>query len=132
VATGTEAAHTTHSTAVELIAGFNFALNNNSNGQTITAGQTASYDLDAIPSGQWKHFPEQSKFVLRKLWHARAEYLFVHAQSGICRQRGHERPAERRHNLSQWSNRATYRQARFSSGMAWDSRWLASYWFLVD
>jgi hypothetical protein len=48
VATGTDAATTIHSAAVQLIVGFNFALNNNSPGQTVHAGQTASYNLDAV------------------------------------------------------------------------------------
>jgi hypothetical protein len=42
VSTGTDAAHTAHSAAVEPIVGFNFALTNDSDGQTIAAGQTAS------------------------------------------------------------------------------------------
>jgi hypothetical protein len=57
VSTGTDAAHTAHSAAVELIVGFNFALNNNSHGQTIAAGQTASYNLDAVPLGNGSIFP---------------------------------------------------------------------------
>jgi hypothetical protein len=57
VSTGTDAAHTAHSVAVELIVGFNFALNNNSDGQTIAAGQTASYNLDAVPLGNGSIFP---------------------------------------------------------------------------
>lgn len=57
VSTGTDAAHTAHSAAVELIVGFNFALNNNSDGQTIAAGQTASYNLDAVPLGNGSIFP---------------------------------------------------------------------------
>jgi len=57
VATGADAGHTTHSAAVELIVGFNFALNNNSDGQTIAAGQTASYNLDAVPLGNGSTFP---------------------------------------------------------------------------
>ncbi len=57
VATGTDTAHTTHSVAVELIVGFNFAINNNSDGQTIAAGQTASYNLDAVPLGNGSTFP---------------------------------------------------------------------------
>ena len=57
VSTGTDAAHTAHSAAVELIVGFNFALNNDSDGQTIAAGQTASYNLDAVPLGNGSTFP---------------------------------------------------------------------------
>ena len=57
VATGADTAHTTHSVAVELIVGFNFALNNNSDGQTIAAGQTATYNLDAVPLGNGSTFP---------------------------------------------------------------------------
>ena len=57
VATGTDSATTIHSAAVELIVGFNFALNNNSDMQTITAGQTAAYNLDAVPLGNGSIFP---------------------------------------------------------------------------
>jgi hypothetical protein len=57
VATGTDAAHITRSTAVQLIVGFNFAINNNSAAQTIAAGQTASYNLDAVPLGNGSIFP---------------------------------------------------------------------------
>ncbi len=57
VATGTDVGHTTHSQAVELIVGFNFALNNNSTGQTIASGQTASFNLDADPLGNGSTFP---------------------------------------------------------------------------
>ncbi len=56
-ATGTDAAHATHSTPVELVVGFNFVLNNNSSGQTIAAGQSASYSLDAAPVGNGSLFP---------------------------------------------------------------------------
>ena len=57
VATGTDAAHITRSTAVQLIVGFNLAINNNSAAQTIAAGQTASYNLDAVPLGNGSIFP---------------------------------------------------------------------------
>jgi hypothetical protein len=57
VATGTDSAATIHSTAVELIVGFNFALNNNSDTQTITAGQTAAFNLDAVLLGNESIFP---------------------------------------------------------------------------
>jgi hypothetical protein len=57
VATGGDAARTVHSVAVELIVGFNFVLNNNSDGQTIAAGQSAGYNLDAVPLGNGSIFP---------------------------------------------------------------------------
>ena len=56
-ATGTDAAHIHQSTPVELIVGFNFAINNNSASQTIPAGQTASYNLDVVPLGNDSVFP---------------------------------------------------------------------------
>jgi hypothetical protein len=56
-ATGTDAAHIHQSTPVELIVGFNFVINNNSPGQTIKAGQTASYNLDVAPLGNGSVFP---------------------------------------------------------------------------
>ena len=56
-ATGTDAAHIHQSTPVELIVGFNFVINNNSAGQTIKAGQTASYNLDVAPLGNGSVFP---------------------------------------------------------------------------
>jgi hypothetical protein len=57
VATGTDAAHITRSIALQLIVGFNFAISNNSAAQTIAAGQTASYNLDAVPLGNGSVFP---------------------------------------------------------------------------
>jgi len=57
VATGSDAAHITRSTAVQLIVGFNFAITNNSGAQTIAPGQTASYNLDAVPLGNGSVFP---------------------------------------------------------------------------
>jgi hypothetical protein len=57
VATGTDPGHLTHSVAVDLIVGFNFAINNNSAAQTIAAGQTASYNLDVVPLGNGSVFP---------------------------------------------------------------------------
>jgi trimeric autotransporter adhesin len=56
-ATGTDAAHIHQSTPVELIVGFNFAINNDSPAQTISAGQTASYNLDVAPLGNGSVFP---------------------------------------------------------------------------
>ncbi|MGA9800976.1 MAG: hypothetical protein WBQ68_18310 [Terriglobales bacterium] len=56
-ATGTDAAHIHQSTPVELIVGFNFAINNDSPSQTISAGQTASYNLDVAPLGNGSVFP---------------------------------------------------------------------------
>jgi hypothetical protein len=55
--TGTDVGHIHKSTPVELIVGFNFAINNNSPSQTITAGQTASYNLDVVPLGNGSVFP---------------------------------------------------------------------------
>ena len=57
VATGNDAAHTNHSATVQLIVGFNFALDNNSPAQAVQAGQTASYNLDAVPLGNGSIFP---------------------------------------------------------------------------
>jgi hypothetical protein len=56
-ATGTDAAHIHQSTPVELIVGFNFAINNDSPAQIISAGQTASYNLDVAPLGNGSVFP---------------------------------------------------------------------------
>ncbi|MGH9503971.1 MAG: hypothetical protein ACRD20_14060 [Terriglobales bacterium] len=56
-ATGTDAAHIHKSIPVELIVGFNFVINNNSTGQTISSGQTASYNLDVMPLGNGSVFP---------------------------------------------------------------------------
>ena len=57
VATGTDATPIVHFVALELIVGFNFALNNNSPARTIQAGQTASFELDALPLGNGSTFP---------------------------------------------------------------------------
>ena len=56
-ATGTDAAHIHQSAPVELIVGFNFAINNNSAGQTVAAGQSANYNLDVVPLGNGSVFP---------------------------------------------------------------------------
>jgi hypothetical protein len=56
-ATGTDTAQIHKSTPVELIVGFNFVINNNSAGQTIPAGQIASYNLVAVPLGNGSIFP---------------------------------------------------------------------------
>lgn len=56
-ATGTDAAHIHQSTPVELIVGFNFVINNDSTKQTISAGQTASFNLDVMPLGNGSVFP---------------------------------------------------------------------------
>lgn len=56
-ATGTDTAHIHQSTPVELIVGFNFAINNNSASQTVAAGQSASYNLDVVPLGNGSVFP---------------------------------------------------------------------------
>jgi hypothetical protein len=55
--TGTDAAQIHQSAPVELIVGFNFVINNNSPSQTISAGQTASYNLDVVPLGNGSIFP---------------------------------------------------------------------------
>jgi hypothetical protein len=55
--TGTDTGHLHKSTPVELIVGFNFAINNNSPSQIISAGQTASYNLDVVPLGNGSVFP---------------------------------------------------------------------------
>ena len=55
--TGTDTVHIHKSTPVELIVGFNFAINNNSPSQSIAAGQTASYNLDVVPLGNGSVFP---------------------------------------------------------------------------
>jgi hypothetical protein len=56
-ASGTDAAQIHKSTPVELIVGFNFVINNDSTGQTIPAGQIASYNLVAVPLGNGSVFP---------------------------------------------------------------------------
>jgi hypothetical protein len=55
--TGTDTVHIHKSTPVELIVGFNFAINNNSPSQSIAAGQTASYNMDVVPLGNGSVFP---------------------------------------------------------------------------
>jgi large repetitive protein len=57
VATGTDAAGITHSALVQLVVGFDFALNNNSPAQTVLAGQAARFNLDAVPLGNGSIFP---------------------------------------------------------------------------
>lgn len=42
---------------MELIVGFKFVINNNSTGQSIAAGQSASYNLDVVPLGNGSVFP---------------------------------------------------------------------------
>jgi hypothetical protein len=54
---GTDAGRLHRSTSVELIVGFNFVINNDSPAQTISAGQSASYNLDAVPLGNGSVFP---------------------------------------------------------------------------
>jgi hypothetical protein len=56
-ASGTDAARIHQSTPVELIVGFNFVINNESAAQTISAGQTASFNLDVVPLGNGSVFP---------------------------------------------------------------------------
>ena len=73
-ATGTDAAHIHQSTPVELIVGFNFVINNNSAGQTITAGQTASYNLDVVPLGNGSVFPGNVSLSCGSCRHASAEH----------------------------------------------------------
>ncbi len=55
--TGTDVSHIHKSAPVELIVGFNFAINNNSPSQSIAAGQSASYNLDVVPLGNGSIFP---------------------------------------------------------------------------
>lgn len=55
--TGADSAHLHQSTPVELIVGFNFVIRNNSAAQTITAGETAGYNLDVAPLGNGGTFP---------------------------------------------------------------------------
>ena len=57
VATGTDTAGITHSSLVKLVVGFDFALNNNSPAQAVLAGQTAAFNLDAVPLGNGSVFP---------------------------------------------------------------------------
>jgi len=57
VATGTDAGHITHSFGVVFNSTFDFAINNNSAPETVTAGQTASYNLDVRPLGNGSTFP---------------------------------------------------------------------------
>ena len=57
VATGTDSGHTTHSFGVVFDSTFDFAINNNSAPETVTAGQTASYNLDVRPLGNASTFP---------------------------------------------------------------------------
>jgi hypothetical protein len=57
IATGSDGAHTTHSVGVVFNSTFDFAINNNSAPETITAGQTASYNLDIRPLGNGSTFP---------------------------------------------------------------------------
>jgi hypothetical protein len=56
-ATGTDSTHIHKSTPVELIVGFNFAINDNSPSQTVAAGQSATYNLDVVPLGNGSVFP---------------------------------------------------------------------------
>ena len=57
VATGTDTAGITHSALVQLVVGFDFALNNNSPAQAVLAGQTAAFNLDVVPLGNGSVFP---------------------------------------------------------------------------
>src|SRR5207253_1098109 len=57
VATGTDSGHTTHSASVVFNSTFDFAINNNSAAETVTAGQTASYNLEVRPLGNASTFP---------------------------------------------------------------------------
>jgi hypothetical protein len=57
VATGTDSGHTIHSFGVVFNSTFDFAINNNSTAETITAGQIASYNLDVKPLGNGSTFP---------------------------------------------------------------------------
>ena len=57
VATGSDSGHITHSFAVAFNSTFDFAINNNSAAETVTAGQTASYNLDVRPLGNGSTLP---------------------------------------------------------------------------
>ena len=57
VATGSDSGHITHSAGVVFNSTFDFAINNNSAPETVTAGQTASYNLDVRPLGNASTFP---------------------------------------------------------------------------
>src|SRR2546429_4102079 len=57
VATGSDSGHITHSAGVVFNSTFDFAINNNSAPETVTAGQTASYNLDVKPLGNGSTFP---------------------------------------------------------------------------
>src|SRR6266700_2946271 len=57
VATGSDSGHITHSAGVVFNPTFDFAINNNSAPETVTAGQTASYNLDVRPLGNASTFP---------------------------------------------------------------------------
>jgi len=56
VATGNDSGHITHSFTVAFNSTFDFAINNNSAPETVTAGQTASYNLDVRPLGNGSTF----------------------------------------------------------------------------
>src|SRR5207245_3938247 len=56
VATGSDSGHITHSAGVVFNSTFDFAINNNSAPETVTAGQTASYNLNVRPMGNSSHF----------------------------------------------------------------------------
>ena len=56
-ATGADTAQIHKSVPVELVVGFNFVINNNSIGQSIPAGQAASYELNVVPLGNGSVFP---------------------------------------------------------------------------
>ena len=110
-ATGTDTAHIHKSTPVELIVGFNFVINNNSAAQTIKAGQTASYNLDAVPLGNGSVFPGQRNSVVLDCQPAAVDHMLIHAQPGRFGTRRHERGAEapdhRGHFRSLEAGRAT-------------------------
>jgi len=56
VASGSDAAQTFHTAALTLAVGFDFSFSNLSTAQTVSAGQTASYNLDLRPLGN-SNFP---------------------------------------------------------------------------
>ena len=110
VATGADAANTVHTVPVKLIVGFNFSLNNNSDGQTIAAGQSATYELDAIPLGNGSVFPSNLTLSCSSTGLPPAKHMLVYANPGGVRKWEYECATEHRHHLRQQTNRTTWRQ----------------------
>src|SRR5207237_919828 len=57
VGQGTDPSAITHSAAVTLSSTFDFSITNSSSAQTVKAGLSATYNLDAAPSGSGSSFP---------------------------------------------------------------------------